>query len=80
MGPPLSGCGENGISFMFSFGTAAAHRREWFFWIVGIVSIVVLPTFVLVPGSAWRYRRTNNKAAYRPDWAFFWSPSIAPQS
>ena len=27
----LSGCGENGISFMFPFGKAAAHQREWFF-------------------------------------------------
>ena len=38
---------------------------------------MVLPTFVLVPGFAWRYRRTNNKAAYRPDWAFSWSLEFA---
>lgn len=73
----LSGCGENGISFMFPFGTVAAHQREWFFWIVGLVAIVVLPTFVLVPGFAWRYRRTNKKAAYRPDWAFSWPIEFA---
>ena len=73
----LSGCGENGISFMFPFGTVAAHQRAWFFWIVGLVAIVVLPTFVLVPGFAWRYRRTNKKAAYRPDWAFSWPLEFA---
>ncbi len=73
----LSGCGENGISFMFPFGTVAAHQRVWFFWVVGLVAIVVLPTFVLVPGFAWRYRRTNKKAAYRPDWAFSWPLEFA---
>ena len=34
---------------MLPFGTVAAHQRDWFFWISGPVSIVVLPTFVLVP-------------------------------
>ena len=38
---------------------------------------MVLPTFVLGPGFAWRYRRTNNKAAYRPDWTFSWSLEFA---
>ncbi len=73
----LSGGGENGISFMFPFGTVAAHQRDWFFWVVGLVAIVVLPTLVLVPGFAWRYRRTNKKAAYRPDWAFSWPLEFA---
>ena len=73
----LSGCGQNGISFLFPFGIVAASQRAWFLEIVALVSIVVLPTFILVPAFAWHYRRRNSKAAYRPDWAFSWPLEFA---
>ena len=73
----LSGCGRDGLSFMFPFGIVAASQREWFFDIVGLVAIVVVPTFVLVPAFAWRYRRKNTKAAYRPEWSFSWPLEFA---
>jgi cytochrome o ubiquinol oxidase subunit 2 len=34
------------------------------------MTIVVIPVFVLVPLFAWRYRRKNPRAQYRPHWAF----------
>lgn len=73
----LSGCGRNGISFLFPYGIIAATQRGWFFDIVALVAIVVLPVLVLVPGFAWHYRRRNKAAAYRPDWSFSWPLEFA---
>lgn len=67
MAAVLSGCGRNGISFLFPYGIVAASKRDWFLEIVALVAIVVLPTFVLVPACAWHDRRRNDKATYRPD-------------
>ncbi len=68
----LSGCARDGTSFLDPHGIVAAAQRRWLFEITGLMMIVVLPVFILVPLFAWRYRRRNKAAAYRPDWSFSW--------
>ena len=68
----LAGCAEDGASFLHPHGPVAAAQRTWLFEITILMAIVVVPVLVLVPLFAWRYRRTNTKAVYRPDWAFSW--------
>ncbi len=66
------GCGRDGITFLHPHGPVAAIQRHWLFEIIGWMAIVVVPVFILVPAFAWRYRRRNTKADYRPDWSFSW--------
>ena len=68
----LSGCAEDGSSFLHPHGIVAAAQRRWLLEVTGLMLIVVLPVMVLVPLFAWRYRRGNTKAVYRPDWSFSW--------
>ncbi len=68
----LSGCGENRASFLHPIGPIAASQREIFFEAIGWMMIVILPVFILLPIFAWRYRRRNASASYRPQWAFSW--------
>ena len=51
-------------------GPVAAAQRQLFFDVIGWMMIVVVPVFVLVPLFAWRYRRKNLSAPYRPQWSF----------
>lgn len=67
------GCGRDGITFLHPHGPVADAQRHWLFEIMGWMAIVVVPVFILVPAFAWRYRRRNTKAAYRPEWSFSWS-------
>ena len=72
----LSGCARDGTSFLDPHGIVAAAERRWLFEITGLMMIVVLPVFILVPLFAWRYRRRNKAAAYRPEWGFSWPLEI----
>ncbi|MBI1202089.1 MAG: cytochrome ubiquinol oxidase subunit II [Rhodopseudomonas sp.] len=67
---PLAGCATRGTGFLDPHGPVAALQRALFFEIVGWMMIVVLPVLLLVPLFAWRYRRRNTAAVYRPDWTF----------
>ena len=75
---PLAGCGiSHGISFLAPYGVIASEQRIWFLEVLALVAIVVLPTFFLIPGFAWHFRRRNKAATYRPDWSFSWPLEIA---
>jgi cytochrome o ubiquinol oxidase subunit 2 len=66
----LAGCSSTNSTFLDPHGPIAASQRHLFFEIIGWMMIVVVPVFVLVPLFAWRYRRKNAAAQYRPDWTF----------
>lgn len=66
----LSGCVENGVSFMSPDGPIAAMQRAHFWQVTWISLIVVLPVLIGVPLLAWRYRYGNTKARYTPHWEF----------
>jgi cytochrome o ubiquinol oxidase subunit II len=65
----LMGCSRNS-TFLDPQGPVAAAQRQLFFDVIGWMMIVVVPVFVLVPLFAWRYRRKNSAAPYRPQWSF----------
>ena len=68
----LAGCSPLTSSFLDPSGPVAAAQRHLFFEVIGWMMIVVVPVFVLVPLFAWRYRRGNAAAQYRPEWTFSW--------
>jgi len=47
-------------------------HAEWLILLnaTAIMLVVVVPVIVLTFAFAWRYRATNDRAAYRPDWAY----------
>ena len=74
----LAGCtGDAGISFLDPQGPVAAAQKAHLLKVTAISLIVVLPVLLLVPLIAWRYRRGNESAKYKPDWAFFRPLEIA---
>ncbi|MBB3951937.1 cytochrome ubiquinol oxidase subunit II [Aureimonas jatrophae] len=73
----LAGCAMGPLSFFDPLGPVAAAQRSMFFQVVAWMSLVVVPVLVLVPLFAWRYRRTNTRARYTPDWGFSWPIEIA---
>jgi cytochrome o ubiquinol oxidase subunit 2 len=49
-------------------GQIAREQKELLLITIGLMLIVVLPVFALTFGIAWRYRSTNSKSTYRPNW------------
>ncbi len=68
----LTGCSTHGSSFLAPHGVVASEQRRWFLETLGFIAIVVVPALVLTPWFAWRYRYGSSKAAYRPNWSFWW--------
>ena len=73
----LAGCTADNSSFLHPYGTIAASQRRLFFEVIGCMAVVVVPVFILVPMFAWRYRRKNRTAEYRPQWSFSWPLEFA---
>lgn len=68
----IAGSGSAHASFLAPAGPIAAQEGNLFYWVIGLMMVVLIPVFVLVPWFAWRYRRTNTSSAYRPRWDFSW--------
>lgn len=49
-------------------GSIASQQRDLIIFTLLLSSIVVIPVFILTFVIAWKYRATNHKANYRPDW------------
>lgn len=49
-------------------GTIASQQRDLIIFAVLLCLIVVLPVFFLTFMIAWKYRASNTKAKYTPDW------------
>jgi len=64
--------GSAQASFLAPGGPIAAQEGNLFYWVIGLMMIVLIPVFVLVPWFAWRYRRSNSRSEYRPGWDFSW--------
>ncbi len=73
----LVSCSPLNSSFLDPYGPVAAAQRQLFLDVIAWMMIVVVPVFILVPLFAWRYRRRNATAQYRPDWTFSWPLEIA---
>lgn len=50
-------------------GEVASQQRELMIIATLLMLIVVIPVFFMTFFFAWRYRESNHKAKYRPDWS-----------
>lgn len=62
----LSGC-EKGA--LYPKGMIASSERELMITAILLMLIVVIPVFFMTFWFAWKYRESNTKAKYTPDWA-----------
>ncbi len=65
-----SGCGLSDAPILDPKGPIALAERGLLFTAILVMLIVVVPVFVLAVGFTWRYRASNNKARYEPDWSY----------
>lgn len=56
------------IAVLSPQGTIASQERRLIFLAVGLSIIVVLPVFIMTILFAWKYRASNKRAIYKPDW------------
>ncbi|MEJ2346684.1 MAG: ubiquinol oxidase subunit II [Gammaproteobacteria bacterium] len=65
----ISGCSSH-LSLLHPEGPIGAHEV----WVIGIafalMLIVVIPVFVMTFLFAWRYRASNTRATYTPNWGY----------
>lgn len=50
-------------------GEIADAQRDLLYFSVLVMSIVIIPVFILIFFISWRYRESNKKATYKPTWA-----------
>lgn len=65
----LSGCKTSEFSAFFPSGPVADYERDLMFITFGLMLFVFIPVVVLTLFFAWRYRASNTKAKYTPDWS-----------
>lgn len=49
-------------------GPIAYQERKLIFFALALSLVVVIPVFVMTFFFAWKYRETNHKAVYKPEW------------
>ncbi|MCB1502753.1 MAG: ubiquinol oxidase subunit II [Bauldia sp.] len=64
----LAGCATSYAPILDPQGPVALGQRDIMFRAFGIMMIVVLPVFVLAAIFVWRYRASNAKARFEPEW------------
>jgi cytochrome o ubiquinol oxidase subunit 2 len=65
-----SGCDLRQAPILDPKGPIALAERDLLFTAVVLMLIVVVPVFVMTFLFAWRYRSSNGKARYTPDWSY----------
>jgi cytochrome o ubiquinol oxidase subunit 2 len=74
--PPLvaaaiaSGCDATSIPVLDPDGPVALAERDLMLTAAALMLIVIVPVFVMAFWFARRYRASNDKARYEPDWAY----------
>ena len=64
----LSGCGLPNAPVANPQGPVGLAERNILFRAFGIMMIVVIPVFIMAAWFSWRYRATNARARYQPEW------------
>ncbi|MEO6607838.1 MAG: ubiquinol oxidase subunit II [Aestuariivirga sp.] len=72
----LSGCSDQRPPVLYPDGPVALATRDLLLIAVGLMFIVVIPVFVLTAFVIWRYRASDPKGRYTPDWGFSWPIDI----
>ena len=66
MAPALSGCQP--LDLLDPAGPIGAQEKSLIIVATCLMLVVVLPVFAMTAGFVWRYRASNTKATYKPDW------------
>ncbi len=68
----LGACvGDIHLSFLDAQGPVAAEQRWHFYWVLGVMGVLVAgPIFLALPFFVWRYRFGNRQSKYTPKWAY----------
>jgi len=66
----VSGCDLSNAPVLDPKGPIALAQRDLLFTAFFLMLIVVIPVFVMTFLFAWRYRSSNTKARYTPDWTY----------
>ncbi len=59
---------DNNIAVLNPKGTIASQERSLIIIATLLMLVVVIPVYILTFSIAWKYRATNKKAKYSPDW------------
>ena len=73
----LQACSAGEPGFLDAKGPVAHAQSELFYYVIGVMMVVVVPVFILTPLLVWKYRRSNRTSDYRPKWEFSWLLEIA---
>jgi cytochrome o ubiquinol oxidase subunit 2 len=65
----LGGCGLLRAPVLDPHGPIARSERDLMVMATALMLTVVIPVFVLTAAFAWRYRASNTRAAYCPEWS-----------
>jgi cytochrome o ubiquinol oxidase subunit 2 len=68
LGLLMSGCSLTEAPILSPKGPIALAERDMLFRALAIMMVVVVPVFAMTFWFAWRYRASNLKANYDPDW------------
>jgi cytochrome o ubiquinol oxidase subunit 2 len=63
----LAGC--NGMTVLSPAGVVGVQEKSVIVFASALMLLVVVPVIVLTLVCAWRYRASNQKATYAPDWS-----------
>ncbi|MPZ57568.1 MAG: ubiquinol oxidase subunit II [Rhizobiales bacterium] len=66
----LSGCGLSDAPIISPKGPIALAERDLLFTATAVMLLVIIPVIVMTFLFAWRYRASNMKARYAPNWSF----------
>ena len=61
----LGACDSNVLN---PSGDVAMQQRDLLLDATGLMLVIIIPVMVLIVWFAWRYRETNTKARYAPEW------------
>jgi cytochrome o ubiquinol oxidase subunit 2 len=64
----LNGCNLNNFSDIEPSGPVARSIDDLFWVTIALMSIVMIPVFSMTAWFIWKYRATNSKATYSPNW------------
>ena len=70
----MAAAASNG--FINPAGPIAEALRDHLIFIVVVMSVVIVPLFIALPWTLWRYRLRTKSGSYQPNWEFSWPLEI----
>ncbi|HEY2047714.1 MAG TPA: ubiquinol oxidase subunit II [Caulobacteraceae bacterium] len=65
----LGGCARAHVELLEPAGDIGSQERKLILLALGIMLCVVIPVIILTLAFAWRYRASNTRATYAPNWS-----------